>query len=114
LYRLIGEIRDRYHCGVLLVSHDLYVVMAATDRVVCLNQHVCCTGHPEAITRHPEFVALFGERVADGLAVYHHQHNHRHDLEGHTLACEAREETGAETGTETGTGADAGSGGAQS
>lgn len=89
LYRLIGDIRDRYQCGVLLVSHDLYVVMAATDRVVCLNQHVCCTGHPEAITRHPEFVALFGERVAEGLAVYHHQHNHRHDLEGHTLACEA-------------------------
>jgi len=88
LYRLIGDIRDRHHCGVLLVSHDLYVVMAATDRVVCLNQHVCCTGHPEAITRHPEFVALFGARVADGLAVYHHHHNHRHDLDGHTVACD--------------------------
>jgi zinc transport system ATP-binding protein len=89
LYRLIADIRDRYHCGVLLVSHDLYVVMAATDRVVCLNQHVCCTGHPEVVTRHPEFVALFGERIADGLAVYQHHHNHRHDLEGHTLACDS-------------------------
>ena len=94
LYQLIGEIRDRYHCGVLLVSHDLYVVMAATDRVVCLNQHVCCTGHPEAITRHPEFVALFGARVADGLAVYHHHHDHRHDLEGHTVACDAQPRSG--------------------
>jgi len=82
LYRLIANIRDRYACGVLLASHDLHVVMAATDRVVCINHHVCCTGHPEAVTRHPEFVALFGSQVAEGLAVYTHQHDHRHDAAG--------------------------------
>lgn len=82
LYRLIAEIRDRYTCGVLLVSHDLHVVMAATDRVVCINHHVCCTGRPESVTRHPEFVALFGRHVAEGLAVYTHDHDHQHDVAG--------------------------------
>jgi zinc transport system ATP-binding protein len=82
LYRLIATIRDRYACGVLLVSHDLHVVMAATDRVVCINHHVCCTGRPEAVTRSPEFVALFGRHVAQGLAVYTHHHDHQHDVAG--------------------------------
>lgn len=82
LYRLIAEIRDRYACGVLLVSHDLHVVMAATDRVVCINHHVCCTGRPEAVTRHPEFVRLFGRHVAEALAVYTHDHDHHHDVTG--------------------------------
>jgi zinc transport system ATP-binding protein len=82
LYRLIADIRDRYACGVLLVSHDLHVVMAATDRVVCINHHVCCTGRPEAVTRHPEFVALFGRHVAEVLAVYTHHHDHQHDVAG--------------------------------
>ena len=82
LYRLIATIRDRYGCGVLLVSHDLHLVMAATDTVVCLNRHVCCTGHPRAITRHPEFISLFGPHVAGGLAVYPHSHDHRHDALG--------------------------------
>lgn len=79
LYRLIADIRDRYGCGVLLVSHDLHLVMAATDTVVCLNRHVCCTGHPRSIMRHPEFVSLFGQHVSDSLAVYQHSHDHRHD-----------------------------------
>ena len=82
LYRLIADIRDRYACGVLMVSHDLHVVMAATDRVVCINHHVCCTGRPESVTRHPEFVALFGRHVAEGLAVYSHHHDHQHDVAG--------------------------------
>ena len=82
LYRLIADIRNRYACGVLLVSHDLHVVMAATDRVVCINHHVCCTGRPESVTRHPEFVALFGHHVADVLAVYSHDHDHHHDVAG--------------------------------
>ncbi len=82
LYRLIAEIRDRYTCGVLLVSHDLHVVMAATDRVVCINHHVCCTGRPESVTRNPEFVALFGAHVAESLAVYSHHHDHQHDVAG--------------------------------
>lgn len=82
LYRLIGEIRDRHGCGVLLVSHDLYVVMGATDRVVCLDGHVCCTGRPESVATHPEFVSLFGNRVADSLALYIHHHDHEHSLAG--------------------------------
>jgi len=67
---------------VLMVSHDLHVVMAATDRVICLNRHVCCAGHPETVSRHPEFVSLFGDEVAAELAVYHHQHDHEHNVHG--------------------------------
>ena len=82
LYQLIATIRNRHGCGVLLVSHDLHLVMAATDTVVCLNRHVCCTGHPRAITRHPEFISLFGPHVSNALAVYQHSHDHRHDALG--------------------------------
>ena len=85
LYQLIATIRDRYGCGVLLVSHDLHLVMAATDTVVCLNRHVCCSGHPRAITRHPEFVSLFGPHLASELAVYQHAHDHRHDALGEPM-----------------------------
>ena len=82
LYRLIATIRDRYGCGVLLVSHDLHLVMAATDTVVCLNRHVCCTGHPRSITRDPEFISLFGPQASNALAIYQHSHDHRHDALG--------------------------------
>ena len=82
LYRLVQAIRDRRRCGILLVSHDLYMVMAATDRVFCLNRHLCCSGRPEAVRRHPQFLALFGEQAATELAVYHHRHDHTHDLHG--------------------------------
>ncbi|HEX5077831.1 MAG TPA: zinc ABC transporter ATP-binding protein ZnuC [Geminicoccaceae bacterium] len=85
LYRLIEQIRDRHGCGVLLVSHDLHIVMAATDRVVCLNRHVCCSGLPEAVSRHPEYMALFGPGAAAGLAVYAHAHDHAHDLAGEVV-----------------------------
>ncbi|MFC1673598.1 zinc ABC transporter ATP-binding protein ZnuC [Pseudomonadota bacterium] len=85
LYRLIQDIRERRGVGVLMVSHDLHVVMAQTDHVVCLNQHVCCAGHPEAVSQHPEFVALFGPEVASTLAVYAHHHDHHHDLDGHVV-----------------------------
>jgi zinc transport system ATP-binding protein len=81
LYGLVKTIRDRYGCGILLVSHDLHFVMAATDHVVCLHHHVCCTGHPEAITAHPEFLRLFG-RPALNLALYTHEHDHAHNLHG--------------------------------
>jgi zinc transport system ATP-binding protein len=82
LYRLIASLRDRYGCGVLLVSHELHVVMAATDRVVCLNHHVCCAGHPHSIARDPQFVSLFGPQVAETMAIYTHHHDHRHDSAG--------------------------------
>lgn len=85
LYRWIGALRDRRGCGVLLVSHDLHLVMAATDRVVCLNRHVCCTGQPEAVARHPEYLALFGASAA-AFGVYAHRHDHVHDLAGHVHA----------------------------
>ena len=91
LYRLIGDLRDRYDCGVLLVSHDLHVVMAATDRVLCINHHVCCTGRPESVSRHPEFVALFGSHVAQALALYTHHHDHAHDVAGAPIPAEADE-----------------------
>lgn len=82
LYSLIPQIRDRYHCGVLMVSHDLHVVMAATDQVVCLNHHVCCTGHPHSVARDPAFVELFGTSFAKVAAVYSHHHDHVHDATG--------------------------------
>ncbi len=85
LYRLIAGIRERRGCGVLMVSHDLHLVMAATDHVVCLNTHVCCAGHPESVSRDPAFVGLFGSQVASSLAVYHHHHDHRHALDGHVV-----------------------------
>ena len=82
LYDLIGQIRNRLSCGILLVSHDLHVVMAATDRVICLNGHVCCSGTPTAVASSPEYRALFGARAAPTLAVYEHHHDHTHLPDG--------------------------------
>ncbi|PAU64913.1 zinc ABC transporter ATP-binding protein ZnuC [Pseudomonas sp. PIC25] len=81
LYRLITRLRDRHGCGVLMVSHDLHLVMSTTDQVVCLNRHVCCSGHPEQVSGDPAFVELFGQD-ARSLAIYHHHHDHAHDLHG--------------------------------
>jgi zinc transport system ATP-binding protein len=84
LYDLINRIRRTRGCGVLMVSHDLHLVMAATDEVVCLNHHVCCAGRPEAVTTHPEYLALFGP-AADRFAVYTHRHDHEHGPAGDVL-----------------------------
>lgn len=81
-YDLIRTVRDRRRCGVLLVSHDLHLVMAATDTVLCLNGHVCCSGAPAAVSRDPEYLALFGKGVGETLGVYTHAHDHHHDLHG--------------------------------
>lgn len=86
LYQLIKELRDELSCGVLMVSHDLHLVMAATDHVICLNQHVCCHGHPESVSNHPAYLELFGH-TADNLATYTHHHDHDHDLHGEVLSC---------------------------
>lgn len=83
LYHLIAEIRDEIGCGVVLVSHDLHVVMAQADRVVCLNGHVCCEGKAEQVVSDPAFAQLFGPRVAGELALYAHRHDHSHDGHGH-------------------------------
>ncbi len=82
LYDLIKQIRDELHCGVLLISHDLHVVMAATDRVICLNGHVCCSGTPTAVIASPEYRTLFGSRAASTLALYEHHHDHTHLPDG--------------------------------
>ncbi|AJY46427.1 metal ABC transporter ATP-binding protein [Martelella endophytica] len=82
LYELISEIRERQGCGVLLISHDLHVVMARTDTVVCLNGHVCCTGSPEAVSGSDAYRALFEGRAGDTLALYRHHHDHTHLPDG--------------------------------
>lgn len=82
LYDLIGKIRETHDCGILLISHDLHVVMAATDKVICLNGHVCCSGTPTVVAASPEFKALFGARAASTLAVYEHSHDHTHLPDG--------------------------------
>ena len=78
LYRLIGRIRTEHQCAVLMVSHDLHLVMAATDSVLCLNHHVCCQGRPEAVVNDPGYLDLFGVRAGANLALYTHQHDHVH------------------------------------
>lgn len=85
LYNLFARLRDDRGLGVLLVSHDLHVVMASSDRVVCLNQHVCCSGVPETVAQHPEYVRLFGAEAARSLGLYQHHHDHRHGLAGEPL-----------------------------
>ena len=85
LYDLIGRIRDDLGCGVLLISHDLHVVMAATDHVVCLNGHVCCQGAPTAVASSPAYRQLFGARADATLAVYEHHHDHTHLEDGRVL-----------------------------
>lgn len=82
LYDLIKRIRDDFGCGILLISHDLHVVMAATDRVLCLNGHICCQGTPTAVANSTEYQTLFGKRAAATLAVYEHDHDHTHLPDG--------------------------------
>jgi len=87
LYQTIKHIRDRRGCGVLMVSHDLHLVMAATDQVVCLNTHICCTGHPDDVSAHPEYLKIFGQAM-EGLAPYSHHHDHSHDVHGDVVPLE--------------------------
>lgn len=82
LYKLITEIRDELCCGILLVSHDLHLVMSTTDRVVCLNHHICCSGHPDRVSNDPIYHELFGLNIQGGVAVYAHDHDHTHDDSG--------------------------------
>ena len=79
LYQLISRIRDQRGCAVLMVSHDLHLVMAATDQVLCLNRHICCSGTPESVTNDPAFVELFGPAAVQSMAVYVHDQAHHHD-----------------------------------
>ena len=78
-YRLIAEVRADLGCAILMVSHDLHVVMAASDRVICLNGHICCEGAPQVVSNAPEYRALFGLGTGGTLALYQHEHDHVHD-----------------------------------
>ncbi|PWI35029.1 zinc ABC transporter ATP-binding protein ZnuC [Vibrio albus] len=89
LYNLIESIRKRFGCAILMVSHDLHLVMAKTDQVICIHHHVCCSGAPEAITKHPSYIALFGEHKGESLAFYRHHHHGHHDLAGNPVEGEA-------------------------
>ena len=82
LYELIKKISDELNCGILLISHDLHTVMSATDHVVCLNGHVCCSGSPIDVAKNNEYKALFGEQASQILSVYEHRHDHVHSNEG--------------------------------
>ena len=83
LYQLISDIRTEIGCAVLLISHDLNIVMGQSDRVLCLNGHICCEGVPEKISEHPEYARLFGPERAGQYALYQHKHDHNHGLCGH-------------------------------
>jgi len=82
LYKLIKKISEDLNCGILLISHDLHTVMSATDHVVCLNGHVCCSGSPSDVAKNNEYKALFGEQAAQTLSIYEHKHDHVHSHEG--------------------------------
>ena len=103
LYQLLPELRNELGCGIVLVSHDLHLVMASTDRVICLNGHICCSGHPDQVSVSDEYNSLFGQQrghqhahkeghqpvleavaeIAPELAHYTHHHDHKHCVDGH-------------------------------
>ena len=82
LYELIKKISEEFNCGILLISHDLHTVMSATDHVVCLNGHVCCSGSPIDVAQNSEYKALFGDQASQTLSIYEHKHDHIHTSEG--------------------------------
>lgn len=75
LYDLIMQIKDEFKCGVIMVSHDLHLVAAKTDEVICLNKNICCMGAPTVISEHPDFIRLFGKNAFNSLAFYEHHHD---------------------------------------
>tara|TARA_B100000524_G_scaffold9017_1_gene5495 strand:- start:465 stop:1208 length:744 start_codon:yes stop_codon:yes gene_type:complete len=82
LYELIKKISEKLDCGILLISHDLHVVMSATDFVVCLNGHVCCSGTPQVVVQNDKYRELFGDRASNILSLYEHKHDHTHSQDG--------------------------------
>lgn len=81
-YRKIENISKETNCAVLMISHDLHVVMRASDRVICVNGHICCQGTPENVSTSPEYQTLFGSNVDGSFALYRHKHDHNHDVMG--------------------------------
>ncbi len=84
LYGLIPQLRDELGCAVLMISHDLHLVMSATDEVICLNGHVCCSGHPDSVTADPAYLQLFGKDQQPVFAPYVHHHDHDHSCTDHS------------------------------
>ena len=82
LYNLIKKISDKLNCGILLISHDMHFVMSATDHVICLNGHICCSGTPSSVVKNPAYIKLFGEHNAETLSYYQHHHDHSHNKDG--------------------------------
>ena len=82
LYELIKKITEKMKCGILLISHDLHVVMSATDFVICLNGHVCCSGTPQKVIKDNKYKELFGDRASNILSLYEHKHDHTHSQDG--------------------------------
>ena len=82
LYSLIKNISESLNCGILLISHDLHVVMSATNHVVCLNGHVCCSGSPVDVAQNKNYKELFGDQSSQLLSIYEHEHNHTHSADG--------------------------------
>ncbi|MCW9732150.1 zinc ABC transporter ATP-binding protein ZnuC [Avibacterium sp. 20-15] len=82
LYQLIHKMRQKLNCAILMVSHDLHIVMADTNEVLCINQHICCAGTPEIVSNDPTFRHYFGNQFSQNIALYTHHHNHKHNLHG--------------------------------
>ncbi|AJA44076.1 zinc transport system ATP-binding protein [Frischella perrara] len=82
LYNLISNAKNEFNCAVVMISHDLHLVMAKTDEVICLNKHICCSGTPALVSNDPEFIALFGRNAANQLAIYKHHHFHQKRFQG--------------------------------
>ncbi|ACA31269.1 zinc ABC transporter ATP-binding protein ZnuC [Histophilus somni] len=82
LYQLIKQTQQQLNCAILMVSHDLHLVMADTNEVLCVNQHICCAGSPEAVSNDPVFIRFFGNQFAKNIAFYTHHHNHKHNIHG--------------------------------
>lgn len=95
-YELLENVRTELGCAVVMVSHDLHVVMSASDRVICINGHICCEGTPTVVSSAPEYRALFGQGTRGALALYQHQHDHRHDQDQGSCDHDHSAHTGSE------------------
>ncbi|MCK3657412.1 zinc ABC transporter ATP-binding protein ZnuC [Pasteurellaceae bacterium Pebbles2] len=82
LYQLIHQTQQKLNCAILMVSHDLHIVMADTNEVLCVNQHICCAGTPETVSNDPKFIHFFGDQFSKNIAFYTHHHNHNHNIHG--------------------------------
>lgn len=76
LYELIFDYQAKTNCCIVMASHDLNVVLARSDEVLCLNGHLCCHGHPDVVRHAKGYQDLF-EKVS-----YTHHHDHVHCLTG--------------------------------